>query len=374
MSFSMPVIAVRNLMRRPLSTLFTAIGVAIGITAIIAISGISKGLERTWQRAFEVRGADVVVVGKGGGLMSNWLDMSVKDRILRLDGVADATAILWAMQSIEDAPQVVISGREWGGFGWQNLKIIQGRMPRDENEKAAVLGTTAAEVLHKKVGDTLQIELEEFTITGIVDGGAPLENRSVTLALPLAQKALGQQGKVNFVNIRLKRAGVELAASSLCREIESVCPNTRATLARDTLNSNRGFRMLRAGSLAITLLATVVGVFGVMNTMLMSVFERTQEIGVLSALGWKRRRIMVLVLLESMALSLMGFAIGLGAGLVLIQVLGRSSLLHGLLEPYVGPELVFIALMIAMFVGVASGLYPAWRGARVSPGVALRSS
>ena len=374
MKLSLPVIALRNLMRRPMRTLFTAAGVAIGIGAIIAIGGMSSGMETTWARGMEARGTDLVISGKGGGMGPAMIDEALKKQILGLEGVTDATSILLQFLSIEDASMVAVSGREWGGYGWSNLKIIKGRMPLDGSEKAVVLGVTAAEILKKKIGDTLQVELEEFKVVGIAEGGSVSENGSVAISLPLLQQATNSQGKINFVNIRLKAPVVESAARELCRQIEAKFPSARASLASEALNSNRGYRMVRAGSWSTSVLAILVGIFGVMNTMLMSVFERTHEIGVLSALGWRRKRIVFTIVLESLLLSLVGYALGLAMGLMVLAGLARSPVLKGLVEPHVGVELLGIALVSAVFVGVASSIYPALKGARTSPGVALRAA
>ncbi len=97
----------------------------------------------------------------------------------------------------------MVSAREWGGFSWNNLKLISGRMPKDAMEPAVVLGQTAAETLKKKVGDPLQLESKELTVVGIVDGGALVENGSVVLSLPLFQEITGNEGKINILHVKV---------------------------------------------------------------------------------------------------------------------------------------------------------------------------
>ena len=373
MELSLLVIAMRNLRRRPLRTAFTAAGVSIGIGAIICIGGMSSGIETTWARGFKARGTDVVVNGRGGGMEPPMFDASWKNEVAGLDGVEDVVGVLWQLLSIEDASMVVVSGREWGGSGWANLKIVHGRMPADGEEKAVVLGSTVADVLKKKVGDMLQIELEEFLVTGITEGGSVSENGSVALSLPLLQRVTGNPGKINFLNVRLKQPVLDEAAREVCKEIERKFLTLKASPASETLNSNRGYRMIKAGSWSTSVLAMLVGVFGVMNTMLMSVFERTHEIGLLSAMGWKRRRIMWIIVLESIALSLVGYVTGVVVGLLVLAGMARMPMLKGLVEPDVGTGLLVVALVSAVLVGVASSIYPAWRGALMCPAAALRS-
>ncbi len=373
MMFSPFTMALRNLARRPLRTLFTALGVAIGISAIIAIVGISAGMESSWEKALKARGTDLVVSSKSSGMMPTPMDMELTARVAASPGVADATGILWQQLSIEDGPMVVVSGREWGGFGWNNLKIVRGRLPRDAAEKAVVLGLTAAEILGKNLGDTVQIELEEFEVVGVIDGGAVVENGSIAVSLPWLQTACGLTGKISFINVRLSQPVSEAAARDIGRRIEAAVPGVRATLAGETLAASRSFQMMRAGSWATSLLATLAGVFGVMNTMLMAVFERTREIGILAALGWRRGKIIAIIMIESVALCLSGFLLGTAMGLLMLAGLARSPLLRGTLEPQVSTNLLLGALAVSILVGVVSSIYPGWKSANTPPGVALQA-
>jgi len=125
-------------------------------------------------------------------------------------------------------------------------------------------------------------------------------------------------------------------------------------------------------SLATSLIALVVGAVGVMNTILMSVFERLQEIGVLLAIGWRRARIMRMILFESLLLSFVGGTAGCGLGLVATHMLQTSPWIRGKLEGEFSPMLLGGALLIALALGALGGFYPAWLGSRMSPMTALR--
>ena len=120
-----------------------------------------------------------------------------------------------------------------------------------------------------------------------------------------------------------------------------------------------------------SLLAVLVGVLGVTNTMLMSIFERKQEIAILLAIGWKRNRIVRMILYEAALLGFFGGVIGVILGVVGVQFLKRAPALRGLLEPNLTPDLMLTAIAIAVFVSVFSGLYPAWRSSTVAPSLAL---
>ncbi|MBV8969523.1 MAG: ABC transporter permease, partial [Verrucomicrobia bacterium] len=171
-------VIVRGLVRRPVRTALTLLGISIGIGAVVALVGISRGFSKSWDAGLKARGTDIVVSDMGSSLIPKPFDASARDRIAHLPGVAATNELLVDVTSIEDAQMIMVSAREWGGYTWQNLHLISGRMPQDPKEPAVVLGRTAAEVLKKKVGDKIQLETNELSVVGIVDGNAWVENGS----------------------------------------------------------------------------------------------------------------------------------------------------------------------------------------------------
>jgi putative ABC transport system permease protein len=365
-------VVVRGLTRRPVRTGLTLLGISIGIAAVVALVGISRGFNRSWEAGMKARGTDVVVSNMGSSLIPKPFSASVRDRIAHLPHVAATCAILVDLMSVENAEMMMVSAREWDGFAWKNLKLISGRMPRDPAEPAVVLGRTAADVLKKKVGDPIQIETRELSVVGIVDGNAWVENGSVILSLPLFQEITGNQGKINIIDISVTPSTSAKDVELLCEQINQLVPEGRAVMASEHISNSEAYRMVKAMSWGTSLLAVLVGVLGVMNTMLMNVFERTQEICVLLALGWKRGRIVRMVLWESALLGLLGGLVGVLIGAIGVKVLGATPAIRGLLEPDTSIGLLAISVAIAVAVGVISGLYPAWRSSRLTPSRALQ--
>jgi putative ABC transport system permease protein len=365
-------VVMRSLIRRPVRTGLTLLGISIGIAAVVALVGISRGFSKSWETGMKARGTDVVVSNMGSSLTPKPFSASVRDRIEHLPHVDATCAILVDLMSVENAQMMMVSAREWGGFSWKNLRLISGRMPRDPSEQAVVLGSTAADLLKKKVGDKIQIETAELTVVGIVDGNAWVENGSVILALPIFQEITGNQGKINVIDLRVTPSTSTADVEHLCEQIDKLVPEGRAMLAGEHISNSQAYRIAQAMSWGTSLLAVLVGVLGVMNTMLMTVFERTQEICILLALGWKRVRIVRMILWESALLGLFGGLGGVLIGAVGVNVLGKMPAIRGLLEPDLSLNLLAMSVAIAVAVGVMSGLYPAWRSSRLMPSRALQ--
>ncbi len=365
-------IIVRGLLRRPVRTGLTLVGISIGIAAVVALVGISRGFEQSWSRGMKARGTDIVVSNMGSALAPKPFAANVRERIASIPRVAATCSLFVDMTSIEDSSMMIISAREWGGFSWKNLKLLAGKMPADAMEPAVVLGQTAAEVLKKKVGDLVQFETRELTVVGIVDGGALVENGSLILSLPLFQEITGNEGKINIIDLRVAPGMSEDDVKALCVEINRVVPEARAMVAGEHVGNSQAYRFISAMSWGTSLLAVIVGVLGVMNTMLMTVFERKQEISILLAIGWRRSRVIRMVLWESALLGLLGGIGGVLIGAVGVKVMETLPAIHGLLEPDLSVRLLLLSVVIAVIVGVISGLYPAWRSSRLAPSLAMQ--
>ena len=363
----------RSLWRRPVRTALTLGGISVGIAAVVALVGMSSGYESSVSKQLDVIGIDVIVSNIEGGIMPKGFPETEEAKIAKIEGVKETTTVLMQMLSVEETPLIMVSGREWGGFTWDKLEVLEGRLPENGEEQAVVLGKLAAEILNKKVGDLVMLEISDFEVVGIVDGGSVVENGAIIVPLKPMQEATANDGLVNFVDVRVEPGTDDAAIDALSKKIGEAFPGKRATRASEVVGTSMGFRIVKAMSWSTSLLAIGVGILGVMNTMLMTVFERTHEIGVLLALGWRKTRIVSLILSESALLGLTGGITGVILGWVSLQLLSQRPTIKGLLEPEIGPELIMQAIAIAVVVGVVSGLYPAWRSSRLPPSVALQA-
>ena len=365
-------IVVRGLLRRPVRTGLTLVGISIGIAAVVALVGVSRGFEQSWATGMKVRHTDIVVSNMANALSPKPFAAEVATRIAKMPKVAATCSIFADLTSVEEATMMVVSARQWKGFSWENLKLISGRMPKDAMEPVVVLGETAADVLKKQVGDPIELEAKTLTVVGIVDGGALVENGSVILSLNLFQQITNSEGKINVIDVRATPGMSAEDVKALCVEINTLAPEARAQVAGEHLGNSQAFKFISAMSWGTSLLAVIVGVLGVMNTMLMTVFERKQEICILLAIGWKPARIIRMILWESALLGFLGGVVGVIIGTLGVKVLETMPAIQGLLEPDLSAQLMIVSVAIAVVVGVVSGIYPAWRSSRLSPGLAMQ--
>lgn len=361
----------KNLSRRRTRTVLTVMGIGVGIGAVVALLGLAWGLEESWDDAMKARQTDLVVRKAGGNfLIAQPFEESLGEKISRTPGVAATAGLLVEALSIEEVPVMVVSGRQWDSYLWETVDLVEGRLPEDGNEHVVVLGKLAAESLKKKPGDMVTIEVEEFQVVGIVDGHAVVENGSIMLSLSVLQDLMQKKDMVSFFNVRVTPGAKDHAV--VARAIESGVPGCQVEIAADLSGNNQGLQIFEAMNYGTSAIALLVGTFGVMNTMFMSVFERTREIGILIALGWRRSRILLMILWESIALCVAAGVLGVVFGVVLLKVLAITPWMNGRLAPHIGLDLIGLALGIAIVVGLASGVYPALQCTRINPSEAIR--
>src|SRR4029453_2883680 len=131
-------VVTRDLTRRPVRPGLTGIGIWVGIAAVVALVGMSRGFETSWQTGMKSRGTDIVVSNMRSALMPKPFSATVLERIAPLPHIAETCTLLVDLISVEKAEMMIVSARQWGGFSWKNLKIVSGRLPNAPPGRPAV--------------------------------------------------------------------------------------------------------------------------------------------------------------------------------------------------------------------------------------------
>lgn len=175
--------------------------------------------------------------------------------------------------------------------------------------------------------------------------------------------------QVNFYQIKVKdRDRIDQIQREIARRFKDIKVSKSGTFAENT----QDIQVTRSIAWAISLLAVFVGGIGMTNALLMAVFERTREIGVLRAVGWRRWRILWMIMQESLLLSFAGGCAGIILGFAMVLGLQRLPFGASLMQAYFTPQLLMQALAVALSLGAVGGLYPAYRASQLSPLEALR--
>jgi len=366
----------KNLWRRPLRTALTVAGLAVGIAAVVALVGISEGFERSFVRLYQQGSIDVVVTRHGKvNRASGTIDASIEAKIRQIQGVCEVTPGLVDLVAMEEDGLfgVFLVGWRPDSFLFDGLNVVAGRRFRGEERGVVLLGSTLARNLEKTVGDPLQVvEGETFQVVGVFESHNVVENGMAVLPLEELQRLMDRQGQVTGFNVQVADRTDRGLIEGVCRRIEGLAKNISAMPTAEFVHSIAEIRTARAMAWLTSVIAILVGAIGVTNTTAMSVVERTQEIGILRAIGWRKSRIVRMIASEAVLLTVLGAVLGVAAAIVLVRGLTLSPAVNGLIDGRVAPGVLLEACAIALVIGLASAAYPAFRASRLPPTLALR--
>ncbi|MHB8170750.1 MAG: ABC transporter permease [Thermincolia bacterium] len=400
--------SVKSLFHNKLRSFLTMLGIIIGIFSVIMLTSIGEGIKRQVTSQVESLGANLLYVFPGKvdiGHQNGQSKLGVRsdgmgpgqntltyDDVLALKGKKNIDAVTGFYNAVDrlDNLKIFVSttGVDEDSFQISNLELSYGRFftKKERLDKAmvAVIGHQANKELFKgknSLGKTFKLNGKDYKVVGILKYKKPEnmgprgEDLNVKIYLPITE-VIARQKEKNISQITVKAASAE-AIKSLEKTVrQTLLKNHREVdftvlKQQDMLNAiNNILSILTAGLGGIAAISLLVGGIGIMNIMLVSVTERTREIGVRKAIGATRRDILMQFLIESVFLSIIGGLLGLAAGI------GGAKLLPSafpVIHTAVSIPAVVIALLFAFLVGIFFGVYPATKAARLDPIEALRS-
>ncbi|MFW6331050.1 MAG: ABC transporter permease [Gemmatimonadota bacterium] len=404
-------LALAQIRAQKLKSFFSVVGVIIGVMFLIAVISIVEGMNRYMEEDFAktIFGLNTLTVSRSPSVQmetsrEQWREWRRRPQ-LRID---DAAAIgeqleipaLVAVESMSMGRAKSSRGAEVEGvwltaasadfFRIREMEVDRGRLYGPHEDEAGlpvvVLGAETADKLFgalDPLGRTVRIDNVAFEVIGILESqgklfGLSLDNRAIAPARSAMGRLTNARHVVDNILVKtddplaLQAARVEVEA--IMRVRHRLRPDEPNTFEIETKDESMSFwetlsRILFIAFPALVGIALVVGGMVIMNIMLMSVVERTREIGMRKAVGARRRDILMQILVESSVLSFTGAAIGIGLGLILAQVVEAVSPMPAA----VGLHWLAIAAGMGIVVGVVAGLYPASRAAKLDPVVALRA-
>lgn len=360
-----------NLARRPFRSALTAAGVGIAVGGFVCLAGVTGGVAKAWNGGMVQRGAHLVALRAGSvEILATSLPESAVEELAREPGIRDAAGELVNLAILESGDTALVSGWAPGSFLWDALPMTSGRLPRDGE---AALAEELAREQRLRPGDTVFLEGRDVPVVGTFQAQGALLSTGIVLPLRTMQELWSRPGAATFLLARLERPSDPAETSAVLERLRNRFPGLRISRSERVAEDNRVFDLLSALNRTTTGVALLMAFVVVLNTLLMSVAERTRELGVLSALGWPARRILAAITLEGVLLSLAGGLAGSLLGIAGLHGIATASALRGFVDPAVGAREVLEATVAAAVLGTLGALYPAWRAVRLDPVAALRS-
>lgn len=384
----------RQLSRRKLRTTLTILGITIGIWALVVFSSMANKINSLVAGGSEYFAGKILVTDAtnfaiGAGIAP--MNIEVADQIRELGAVAAVDAQIQMQYDPEasqgfGAPDFLLGAIAGSDEGLEQFVLtpVQGRLltPEDEGSKVVVFGSDLAHKQNADIDDTVEIRGESFTVVGILEPTLTAPDTTAIIPLQAAQElmtaslprsiqdAISPDELISQVVV-YPNAGANDAelAAEIERDVDNVQTLTGAEFDEQVGSFTGVFNAIIIGVAVISL---VVGGLSVINTMAMSVAERTREIGIKRAIGGSRRRIVRELVTEAAVIGFIGGVIGLVLGAIVVVLANEAGRSSGTILFDLTPGTAIFAVAFSTILGMVAGVIPAWSAARLDPVEALR--
>lgn len=357
----------KNLWRRGMRSLLTILGIAIGVAAVVALGAMAQGIAKNYGSALGVNNDLLVSQANTYDVVFSSLDQDLGERIRSLPDVTNVDAGVFAWIAVGNTPYFLIFGYDPDSVAMEHYRIVAGKPL--SGDKQIVIGQRGADALSKQVDDTLRVNGVPYRIVGIYETGQGMEESGGVVTLEDAQEIAQKDRRVSLFQVGVRR---NADIDQVIARIEKLDKELTVSKSSEYEGAEQWTAYLNGFAWGIAAIAILIGGLGMMSAMVMSVMERTREIGTLRAVGWSRWRVVQLILGEAIGLSLIGGLIGslLGAGLAWLA--GQAPGVGAFLEGSFSPAIFVQGMVTALILGIVGGVYPAWTAANLQPVEALR--
>ncbi|MGP0029268.1 MAG: ABC transporter permease [Acidimicrobiales bacterium] len=361
----------RNLWKRKARSIGLAFAVAIAVMTVVTLDVTSSGLEQSAAAIISIGKANFTVAQKGASdILSSTIDQDQLGRIRRTPGVASAIGVLVETEHLNaDNPvfiEIGINPADLAAFG---VQVVDGHPYSATAAHEVMLGWRAAANFGLHVGDRFDANGTWNTVVGIYSTGNAFGDAGAMFPLPAIQGYNRVPGIVTLVFVKDQPGA---SAAAVASRVDYAQPElTTIRTATQFGRADQSLVYLQAAVNGSTVLAILIGAVIVGDTMLLSLYERTREFGLLRAIGWTRRRTVSLLLGECLLLALFGAAIGVGLSFAIAAGLAQLPALKGILHPNFTEGAFWRALFTALVMTFIGALYPTTRAALLSPLKAL---
>ena len=377
----------RNMWRRKARTLLTVFGIAVGIFALTVLGGLSARLTQQVRGARSWFTGSISVVPSGGSLFggggSKFFELATVDRVREVSGVKSASPGLGVLlndgQSFSFGAPDLLIGLDLAQSAdlLKQLAVGEGRPLKPGDRGKVALGSVLAEKKNARPGSTVNLRGTDFVVVGVYrptlsapDNFAFAEYQDV-LPVFFSSNPFIQRKPIASVIYAVWEDGRDPEA--VASGIEKAIPETRVISPSEAERQISQFSLIfNAILLGIALIALVVGGLSVINTMIMSVSERTREIGLKRAIGADTRSILGEYLLESAVIGLLGGVIGAAVGTVVIMLLNQATRSKNVTVFAITATVIAGPVVFATVLGTIAGLFPSFRAARLRPVESLK--
>ncbi len=380
-------ISLQSIRRKKAKTFFLLTGLMLSVSSVVMLFIVSKNVNSNVASLLDEFGANIIITPKSDELSFNYAGISVNsttyelyelknddiDKIRTIKNSKNISLIapkLFVLEEINDK-KIIIAGIDMK----EELRLkkwwkIYGKIPSSDNE--ILFGSKAMEKLSVRLKDTIQVANHNFIIAGILEETGSQDDAVIFMPIKIVQQIFNKKDKISLIEVAA--LCYDCPIEEIVRQTSKVLPNANVTPIKQTIESKmtavHRFEHFSFGISAVILIISMLIVFTNVNA---SVSERTKEIGIFQAVGFRRTHIMKIILLEVLIVSLfaglLGFILGIIGSKFIVPLLTMDDIIKINYEF----GLIFFSVGFSLLVGLLAGIYPAFRATQLDPTTAFRA-
>lgn len=403
-------IAIDNLKRRKQKMVFLVMGMAIGIATMVTIFTITRAMQEDVRKKLDEFGANIIVLPRVNTLSMSYGGISIPGAQYEVGEIRmEDAGNIWGIKNSENL--ATVSPKLLGAVdvGPEKILIVGADLPTeirlkmwwkfiDESRVSLtrtqepsplcptkmttvtrieglknddlIIGSSVAKRLNKRPAEKIRMNDQEFNVKGVLEETGSQDDSIIFMDLLKSQELLGKQGKITLIEVAALCTGCPV--EEMARQINEAIPTGKATPIKQVVEQKmKTMNQLNRFGLAVGVIILLIGSLIVFVTMSSSVNERTREIGIFRAIGFRRMHIIKIILIEASILSLISGVAGYILGLAATSFAGPliAGMERGI--PF-DPYLALFALGLALLTGTSATIYPALKASRIDPAEALR--
>jgi putative ABC transport system permease protein len=379
-------LAIKNLLRHKIRSLLTLVSIATSVALLFSIISFNRGFERGLIKELQRTGIHFMIVPSGcphevaslvlhGAVIPKFLDLNVFEKIKDISGIELVSPFLVTQLPNHERGRVdIVYGMEMSHLkkikpAWQ----IEGLIP--EKDDAVIIGSEIASHDNIKIGDTIFYNKKPFKVSAILQKTGSQDDAFIYMPIKALQEIMKKPDRVTAIGVKVYNPQL---LTEITEDLSMKIPGIQVVTMGQVIDSLASLASsAKILSLSIAVIVILISAMGVMNSILIAIFERTQEIGMMRAIGASKFDIFRIIIKETVMLTFAGGALG-----IILSIIG-SGITEGFVRSFMSyvpsgrmiafePWLAGLCILLSLLVGILSGLYPAWKASRINPIEAIK--
>jgi len=354
--------ALKALKANRLKTTLIYLSLIFAIVAIFLITSISNGIISMYSSMIKTDGDIIVTQAKISDTFFSNVDVSLIEKIKKIDGIKDATALIVGASPVEEIPIVAVYGVTKNRL--KNYKLTEGSYPKDGE---VIVGKPIYEQLENK--DKIEIADKSFNVSGVYESDIGFENGGVVLTIKDAGDIFNKSASMLLVTVN-----VDKKIEPIVAKIKKLSDKIDVKSTESFVKNYNQFKIIKKSSYIISFVAFAMGLLGIVSIMSITINQRKSEFGILKAIGISTKKIVTTIMIESFIIGILSFISAFFISNIILYLIKNSKQLQGYVNGEISSELAIYVFIASMSMTIIGAIIPALRAGKTDPIILIQGN